>query len=513
MVLFGLAVKTPSRRFSRTLSIFLAFVAISLLTRAVLLPVSIIDLDEAAHITGSWELMQGKILYTDFVDNKPPLVYVYYALAQILFGRGMLAVRLLTNLITIPLTAYAASAYFDHDRRGIIAGVVFLIYSAAFLGHDMLAVNAEILMLLPATAALVMLKREDRAKKFLRVLLSGFLIGIAALLKYQAILWLPALAAAILVTPGAGARKIRVILVLILGFLIPLAGTYLIFAATGAANNLLHWTIFQNISYTENPIPLTEIAQRFAFKFLPFLIVTGFLWWEAYRSRDLLARYEKVMLGALLLFSLPAAFLGFRFYPHYFVQLYIPLALASATHLNTLLARPLTAQAKWFAGYTLFVLIGFTVANGILYYWMKSVYQETNPVFGEVADRLHAVSTNTDDTLFVWGFAPQFYYSTRLRPASRFVMPQTSLTGYIAGNTYSARGHAETSLIDNADWDLLMADLEKNRATYILDTAPSGIHRWNYFPIRKFPRLFEYINAHYRLMDNIRGVSIYQRAN
>ena len=35
---------------------------------------------------GSWELLRGRLLYTDFADHKPPLLYVYYALAQLLFG-------------------------------------------------------------------------------------------------------------------------------------------------------------------------------------------------------------------------------------------------------------------------------------------------------------------------------------------------------------------------------------------------------------------------------------------
>ena len=41
---------------------------------------------------GSWVLLDGGRLYTDFVDNKPPLLYAYYALAQLLLGRGLFAV-------------------------------------------------------------------------------------------------------------------------------------------------------------------------------------------------------------------------------------------------------------------------------------------------------------------------------------------------------------------------------------------------------------------------------------
>jgi 4-amino-4-deoxy-L-arabinose transferase-like glycosyltransferase len=493
--------------------VFLAFVAISLLTRAVLLPVDIIDVDEAAHITGSWELMRGKLLYTDFVDNKPPLLYVYYALAQLILGRGMTAVRLLTTLLTIPATAYAASAFFGHKREGVIAGAVYLVYSAAFLGHDMLAVNAEILMMLPATAAALQVRNEQRAQRIPAVLSAGFLLGIAVLLKYQAAFWLPALAAAIYTTAAGLRRKLLLLCVLLAAFLAPLLATAATFAAYGGTGELVRWTLLGNIGYTANPIRAAEAAQRFAFKFLPFFGVTVFLWWAALRSTPLVNRYQRVLLSCLLLCTLPAAFLGFRFFPHYFIQFYIPLALASAPFLSRLLTPPLTNQAKWFLGYSLFVLAGFTLANAALYYGNKHVYEETDPVFRKVADRLRSGPGSGGETLFVWGFAPEFYYFADLPPASRFVVPQSNLTGYVAGNTYVARGHADTRLINPDDWKLLLEDLEKNKATYILDTAPARIHRWNYFPVSDFPLLSTYLQQHYRWIDTVDDVRIFRRTN
>lgn len=495
----------------RPLSVFLAFVAISLLTRAVLLPVPIIDVDEAAHITGSWELMRGKLLYTDFVDNKPPLLYVYYALAQLILGRGMMAVHLLTNLLTIPATAFAASAFFEHKREGVIAGAVYLIYGAAFLGHDMLAANAEVLMVLPATAAVLQLRSEARSQQILRVLFAGFLLGIAVLLKYQAAFWLPALAVAISVTGAELRKKFILLCVLFAGFVVPLLATAGIFAAYGGASEMVRWTLFSNLGYTANPIRLTEALQRFAFKFLPFLAVTVFLWWATLRSLSLVTRYQRFLFVSLLVCTIPAAFLGFRFFPHYFIQFYIPLSLASAPFLSNLLVRPLSRNAMWFAGYSVFVLVGFTVANGVLYYGSKQVYEETDPVFRKVAERFRSDTGSGQATLFVWGFAPEFYYFADLPPASRFVVPQSNLTGYVAGNTYVARGHADPRLIRQDDWKLLLEDLERNKATYILDTAPARIHRWNYFPVSDFPLLSSYLQQHYRLIDTVDDIRIYHR--
>ena len=121
------------------LGLFALFVLVSLLTRWLSLVVEVLDMDEAAHAVGSWVLLDGGRLYTDFVDNKPPLLYGYYALAQLLLGRGLLPVHAVTAVVTVPLVALAASASFRHDRRGVAAGLLWLVYGASFLAHDMLA--------------------------------------------------------------------------------------------------------------------------------------------------------------------------------------------------------------------------------------------------------------------------------------------------------------------------------------------------------------------------------------
>src|SRR5438309_392806 len=108
-----------------------------------------------------------------------------------LAGYGMVGVRLATTLVTLPLTAFAASAFYHHRRRGLVAGLLYLLYSAAFVGNDMLAVNCELVMLLPLTWALVLVRDQADVFRPRRLLGAGLLIGVATLVKYQAALWLP----------------------------------------------------------------------------------------------------------------------------------------------------------------------------------------------------------------------------------------------------------------------------------------------------------------------------------
>ncbi|HEX6737030.1 MAG TPA: hypothetical protein VF310_02040, partial [Vicinamibacteria bacterium] len=273
----------------RGLALLGVFVSVSLLTRAPFLAVPILDLDEAAHAVGSWELMRGGRLYTDFADNKPPLLYAYYAGAQALFGRGLPAVRLLTALLALPLTAWAASFFYRHDRRGLVAGLLYLIYGAAFLAHDMHAVHAEILWLLPGAWAVALMREESDGASAARLIGAGLLLGVAVLFKHHAAAWLlvPAVAAARANGEGRGrARRLAARgALLAAAFGAPLVVAWLAFALTGGAADLVYWTLTWNLGYAANSPPLPEALLRAARGPLPFLAAVSPLLWMGWRSR------------------------------------------------------------------------------------------------------------------------------------------------------------------------------------------------------------------------------------
>ena len=498
-------------------AIFGCFVFVSLLTRGLFLRIPILDIDEAAHIVGSWQVLAGKLLYTDFVDNKPPLLYVYYAVCQLLLGRGMFAVHLLTVLFTVPFTAYAASAFFDHQRKGIFAGLLFLLFSAAFLAHDMLAANAEILMLPAGAWAVVLLRRSRSWTQPLRIAGAGFLIAAGFLFKYQIALWLPAivLPAALEAMVMGRHKKIAASLILLsTSFVLPLIFTYIYFAYKNGQGELVFWTITNNFGYAANPILFREAIGRAVGSIFPFLIATAPLWWMAWRSLSLYdSPYQLVLIVSLLMFTAPAAFIGFRFYPHYLVQFYFPLAIAAAPAVSEMLTRPLRRPAILFAGCCLLLIGGFTLANAILYFGDARVYRETDPVFANVGKRLQTDACYSGANLFVWGYAPSFYYYAQLRPASRFaVLAQSRLTGYISGNTESVRGKVDTAKqVSEQQWNLLMQDLQRNQPTYIIDTSPAGIYRWNRYPMSDYPRLDGLVRKNYDKLDTVDEVVVYRR--
>lgn len=506
------------RRVPRPLGALLLFVAVSLLVRGLSLAIEVIDMDEAAHAVGSWVLRDGGLLYTDFVDNKPPLVYAYYALAQAALGPGLVPVRLFTLLLTVPLTALAASAFYRHDRRGLAAGLLFLVYGAAFLGHDVLAANTELLLLLPASWAVVLVRDEEEAGNGWHLFAAGLLLGTAVLFKHHALAWLPALAlAAASARRPHGGRGIAVgLAALAAGLAIPLGLTWAWFAARGGAEGLVYWMVDNNVAYLTSPMPRREVLGRAAASLLPFGLVTAPLWALAWRSlRQDPDRHRRVLLASLVVLSLAASGAGLRFFPHYLVPVYWPLAVAAAPAAAALFS-PTRRAGRWLAAHAVVMLAGFAVATALLYSNAlpgRRVYRETDPVYRRVAERLRLDPCFEGASLFVWGYAPIFYYEARLPPASRFaVLAQARLTGYVPGNPASldARGPSAPGVVEE-HWDWLMADLETSRATYVLDTAPAGIYRWDRYPLADFPRLDGYVRENYDGLGAIDRVRVYRR--
>ena len=54
-------------------------------------------------------------------------------------------------------------------------------------------------------------------------------------------------------------------------------------------------------------------------------------------------------------------------------------------------------------------------------------------------------------------------------------------------------------------------DLERSGTRWVVDTAPSMLHRWDRIPISVIPALDDYIREHYEMVATPAGAHVYRR--
>jgi hypothetical protein len=128
----------------------------------------------------------GVPLYSAMFDHKPPLIYMLAGVAPTMFAfRGMLALVMIIHTV---LFAKLAQAFWAKTRPKLayLSSLLFVLLTTlpTFEG---LTVNAELLMMMPVTAAVLILwgegARADTGVRPYKYLLAGLLGGIGWLFK------------------------------------------------------------------------------------------------------------------------------------------------------------------------------------------------------------------------------------------------------------------------------------------------------------------------------------------
>src|SRR6185295_7040026 len=130
--------------------------------------------------------------------------------------------------------------------------------------------------------------------------------------------------------------------------------------------------------------------------------------------------------------------------------------------------------------------------------------------FHAVADaiRRHAAP---DEFVFVWGANPEICLLAERTPASRHVSC-LFLAGTLRLDVRAGKAAADADVLPGA-WDRLWEDFEHRPPRVIVDTTGSAYREWNRFPMKDFPRLAAYVEAHYALAETVGGDDVYVRTD
>ena len=467
--------------------------------------VPILNIDEADFVVEAASLLDGGRPYVDFVEKKPPLIYLMYAGAMSLVGRYNLPgvrVLLMGYVFATALVLGALARRLYGERAALIAAPAYALAVSAGLPMDFHAVNAETLFLLPlliGTRLTLSAKAGGQPPGVRRLVLAGTCLGLASLVKQQAGIQLAIMAVCLVVDRDAAdgrprlADRLRAVCALTAGFV----GIWLValvaLAAAGALREFYYWTIEVNRYYIANGNNLHEglerarRAARMMTSFGPALWLTGGLGLAWQLARVPSSRRRMVPLWFLA--SLVPVVLGGRFFPHYFLQVYPPLVLAAAALSAALWDRAVGHRmARTCAALALAALAVVPAAVKMSRYHDPEMLSFPHAPSSARALALHVREhTAPDARIVVWGYGSAIYYLSQRQPATRFPYV-TYQVGAVEGTpAWWNPFHPSRPLEIPRAWELFFEDFDRHPPDLFIDTARPGYLAFSKFPPVEVP--------------------------
>jgi len=205
--------------------------------------------DEGIYQVVGRAIGSGKVLYRDIWDNKPPLLYIIYAVVN----GDLYIVKLLSlfvGLFSSVAFFFLSRSLFNKSSSSYIATIVFVVLFGSPLLEGNIA-NAENFMMLPIIIASCVLISYSKNKNYQALILAGLLLSIALITKIVVIF--DFVAFLLFVIFSERILKMGTIVKNTLNFFIPFISMMLIcflyFLSQNAFKDFYSAVFIQNVSY------------------------------------------------------------------------------------------------------------------------------------------------------------------------------------------------------------------------------------------------------------------------
>jgi len=516
------------RKFLLTvLALFAALAAINIWLRAPTFAHQVWNVDEAIHSAVARELLAGGTLYRDAIDQRTPVTYYAAAALYAVAGaNNIYALHVMTALLIAAtgLLLWSTAREWRRPGAGAWAAALYSLLSVALLYKgDAFAFNTEWCVALFTALAAWLLARGlavDRPRWFV---LSGVALALAFLSKQPALLDAAAPFALGLFLLWRRNAPPRTLLLragaLAAGWigLVALVAIYL--AARGALQSALYYAWTYNLQiYGPEITTADRLASAVKFWNLfrqntPLLLpwVLAAAGWALFRVGQRTTSREEEADNPWLAFllawsatSLAGAVSGGRGFDHYFIQALPPLCLLAGILLDRAARYTLTAdRSRLWRAATALALV--TTVYSLVAAAITQRRQTLPPDTSVRAANFVKSVTKPEDRIYVWGYHPEFFLFSERRSASRFVYG-SFLTGLVPWTNVAPDKDTRYAIVPGA-LDTLLSELEARRPACFIDCSVGPNRYWNKYPLKNFPRLKEFVDRHYVLVepDQFRG--------
>ena len=454
--------------------------------------------DEEIYFVMGRAWRSGIPLYKSMFDHKPPLIYIMAGIAPTMLAfRGLLAGLMVLHTL---LFWNLAKLIWDKTRPilAYVSSILFVLITT-LPTLEGLTVNAELLMMIPVTAAALILwnVKQNEWKKYL---VAGLLGGIGWLFKIPVVADMIAIGLFFLVfkeksfKDGVLAILTKSFVAFTVAFVAPLALTFVYYYLKGTGPDYLATVVSVNLGYISS-----WSTSSYAFNPLKSGLVVRAIYLTIFTLGLYLFRKKLdkslVFISLWLGFSLFGALLSGRPYPHYLQELaapaalFIPFIFVAENIISWVLIAIVIGisvmvqmQIKFWGYPTLSVYKTYIEYVSRRITWTEYLNRFDNaPRNYETARYLNERLTS-EDKIYIWGSDPTIYNLTNKLPS---------------GGKYIVSFHVR----DLDKFDYTIENLNVSRPKYILllpeDTMVS--------------ELTTMLDHQYMMVKEIRGILIYMR--
>lgn len=401
--------------------------------------------DEGVYQAVGLAIRNGRLLYKEIWENKPPLLYIFYSI----FDSDQFALRLLSLIFGLAsiFVFYKLAVKILSNKASLISTFVFTILFGLPVLEGNIA-NAENFMMLPIlVCALILLTIKESGqtekqnnKNLIMFLLSGIILGLSFLFKIVAVFDFAAflLFAFLFVDEKLIARlknkkydtyEVKKILLFIGGFLAPITLITAFFIFKGAFSEFMNATFLSNVGYIGYGNKFIIPQGLLISKLLVLSLVIGVLFLKRQSIKK-----QHIFVYLWFSFSLFNAMFSQRPYTHYLLVLLPSFILLIGMIFSEKYLRKLTLIifiitifliSKTFTVYGKFLpyygnFLSFINGNESLASYQR-FFDRLTPLDYELASFVKANSSE-NDSIYTWGNNAQLYKLTDKLPPGRYTV-------------------------------------------------------------------------------------------
>lgn len=392
--------------------------------------------DAGAYAVIAHELLNGQTLYIGIWDHKPPVIFMTYAIAELLFGYSAMAIVILNIFVSLFVLYgcfYAGKAGRGGTISGLWAAALWVIVSGTFQieGRDP---NTEIFINACVIWAFALLaqNREEGLSSKLSILI-GLLFTLGSFYKPVVVAYAVFLSFAhIIFPPDYMSDRRKAFFDVLIMSAVGAVGWLLMFgyfAATGRFEIFYKTIVSYNSFYSGNIMAnLAAPFQGRAEFFLDFmnpLVIFAIVGVILVFIRN---RRQSALLAAFAAATWAAIALPGRFYVHYY-QLWLPPLIVGASWAIGYFARSEKRPLRLISFAAGVILTVVLIANQVPSYksaMAKNWSDFINPplIAGEdTAQKINGLLAE-NETFFHWGNTPNLYFLSKRKPPAAVLFQQ-----------------------------------------------------------------------------------------